>query len=372
MRRPSPARVEPRCRKLAFETLESRDLLAADVGGDWWAEPSVSGSADDWSWSFEDLWTAGTGSDQTWDDGWWIDDVSWDDGSWFPTDDSDSAGASFDGSDQVAGGAGWVVEDAVVIPPDSTETTIDVIVTPADSEQTVVVVAPVVDAVVDQPLQIVDVDVTPPVATFDESETADEQVMPDLSTGSLDDSHDTMVIVDPIIVDPIVVDPIVVETVDDTDSSTSDATITDVPPETFDVDPVDSVFDAVVDGDATESWVIDATPIDEPSDERLPGSGTVDIREDIPVAATGIGFDPVPFRPAMVAGATPTYREATPLFRPTTAAAPAARFAGWGAFFMQPFGRAGGAFDGAALGGQADGQTGSGKPRIRLPFRPVV
>ena len=58
--------------------------------------------------------------------------------------------------------------------------------------------------------------------------------------------------------------------------------------------------------------------------------------------------------------------------RPAASSTGAGRFTGWGAFAFQAVGGSTGAVDGSATGGPADGQPGSGRPRLRLPFRPMA
>lgn len=91
MRRTPPARVPPRPAPLAFEPLESRELLAADAAC--WP-PCVFPVADDSTWTFDDSWVAADpfgdptgvltgispgispGSDGLWDGAWGVDDGS--------------------------------------------------------------------------------------------------------------------------------------------------------------------------------------------------------------------------------------------------------------------------------------------------------
>lgn len=363
MRRPSPVRVPSQSQRLGFETLESRDLLAADVGLDWWAEPADFGSADDWSWTFDESWAGDIGADQAWDDGWWVEDVSWNDGSWNdgswpPADDSGSDGAWsdwFDWTEQPdgdAGDAGWVSEEPAADPSDTPAEPIDVVTTPPDGPETmVVVVAPADDPEADQSTLLVDAAVPPPAVAFEDSNTVVDPVTSDESADAVEESRDAAEVWDTNVVGI---------------ADEADTTITDVTADTTSDDASDLVFDTTVDGDTTESWVVDTTPSDESADDTaLPGTGTVDTRADLPVAVTssGVAPAPVPSSPLVGTPASPVLSAANGV--------PASRFAGWGAFFMPLFGGRDGA-GGTAFGGQADSQPTSGRPRIRLPFRPVV
>lgn len=360
MRRPSPVRVPSQSHRLGFETLESRDLLAADVGLDWWAEPADPAATDDWSWTFDESWAGDTGADQAWNDGWWVDDVSWNDVAWPPADASGSDGAWsdwFDWTDQAggdAGDAGWVSEDTAADPSDTPAAPIDVVTTPIDApEPTVVVAAPTDDPEVDQSTQVVDATVPPPAVAYEDSNTVVDPVTSDVPVDAVEESLDVAEAWDADVVGI---------------ADEADATITDVTADMTSDDASDLVFDTTVDGDTTESWVIDTTPSDESADDTaLPGTGTIDTCADFPVVVTCAGVAPLPVSPTPLDG-TP----ASPVLSAANGGVPASRFAGWGAFFMPLFGGRDGAAGSAAFGGQADGQPTSGRPRIRLPFRAIV
>lgn len=346
MRRTQASRIPPQRRQLAFEPLESRELLAADVGFEWW---SVSDApSDDWSWTFDDSSSFDTGGGAWWDDSWWVGDTS-----------SDASFGGGDGTGFGAGGSDWSTDvggvDAggtadvtpvvdVVTPPAPADaggatsgpvpTVVDFVITPSPQPvPQVVVVAPGVDS-------------PAPPSTPVEAE----------SKGDVSDGAEIVVQGDP---------------APDADTTAIDATVDGGPsdggPLTVDV------TNDMTDG----SWAIETTPADglpsQPQDDAGAADETVtNVTTDeavvpptivIVTPAAGGTSRPVDVAPAAV----------QPVAVQPAATAPAAdRFAGWGAMFFQAFGRPAGDADGSPAGGQTGGQPGSGRVRLRLPFRPIA
>lgn len=268
MRRTPPARVPPRPASLAFEPLESRELLAADAAC--WP-PCVFPVADDSTWTFDDSWVAADpfgdptgvltgispGSDGLWDGAWWVDDASF----------------------GVAYATGFDVVDPVELGG---------VAAPSDlAEPGEVTVGEGMDAGwFFEPFATADGDI--PVIPFLPPPDAVEAAVP-----------------------PI-------------------AVMRDALPAAPDVGGSDSVLGDVVRGAAAADAATNGLP-----------------------------------------DAAPTTASAT-ASQPAAATAGAGRFAGWGAFALQALGGTAGTADGTATGGVAEGQPGSGRPRLRLPFRPAA
>lgn len=376
MRRNHIARTPKTRLQLAFEPLESRELLAADVGFDWWS--AVDSTVDDWSWTFDDSSSFGTGGEAWWDDSWWADDVSWDssvaDGTDYGAIDyggGNGAGWDAGGVDwsMPVGGpdAGWTggvdpVVDVVTPPaPDvagdmahDSSTVVDV-VSPPSSEPVpaVVIVTPGVESSVEPSTPIGDLAVPPAVAEPDAEGTDEPPVVSPTPILVCPDFHDAQ---------SVIVDcPPAIEGGTATDE-TSDAGDPVVDTATIDV------TDDMTDG----SWVIDwepteGTPSETPDDNGAPDDAIVNDTADAPyVPPTVVIVAPNADRPspAVVVPVVPLQSVATDRT--------ADRFAGLGAIFFQTFGRPAGDADGSLAGGPAEGQPGSGRPRLRLPFRPIA
>lgn len=338
--RDRPPAVRP---KLAFEPLEPRELLAADVGLDWWSTDPAAESAptDDWVWAFDDGWNFGwDGGDPTGTDGWGVGD-----------------GAADPATDDVA----------------ATDTPDPENVTPMPGGEDFTA------AVVDTP--------APPVE--DVATSADDGAEPDsdVTDGPVVDEG-TVILDDPLVVDdpPVVDEPVI----DD------GPVIDDESPVVIDDQPV------IEDGPATDMPVIDDGPTTDPFDD----TGTVhDATGDAtptadptdgatsPTPEPVAGPDPVPSGPVSVpdvpkaADGEPAGPQATVMTGPGSAASqpgptvvvplPAptgvgGRAAGpWGAF-LGMFGLPANAAASPATGLPTSGQDGTGKPRVRLPFRPIA
>lgn len=399
--------MPPTRRQLAFEPLEPRELLAADVGSDWWSYWD-SPTADDWSWTFDDASgydTAGAGS---WgDDAWWAGDVAWDVPADGGAEYAGDVGTGFDagGSDWTADfgdtDAGWMTD--VVAPPafdadagaadEPDATVIDVVSPPVSQpEPTVVVVSPAVTTPADP---------TPAVNFPGQAAEVQADVDVEGTADAVMDVADDEVPVDdteePIIDSP---PPIIIVTVDG-DATADDAAgfvwdLTAGSDETATNTPADDgAYENADAGEPVPTDVVDVTIVDVPEDigeetwvyytvgDALPAEGVpseptadsggdavVDVVADVVAENTG--------EPTIVivtpVGSGPTRSADVPVVpsRPVASGIDGSRFAAWAAGFMQAFWRPAGDVDGAVAGGLASGQTGTGRPRIRLPFRPIV
>lgn len=360
MRRAKFLRASSHRPQLAFEPLETRELLAADAGYDWWSEAWEAPVIEDWSAS-DDAWAYDvSGTDEggwvtSWDDGWWIedgswaDDVSWHDGSW--ADDTwwvDDVSWVDDGSrDDTAwdDDVSWnstddqvpVVEDLAWTAPsgddggwgvDDVDAT-DVVALP------VPVPAPVPSDAVSAPPKpdiTAILDMPPFVTTVSGGQP------------SADPDEPTFIAVDVLVPD---VEVTFVGTPSDADAPLVD----------FDADVLPDGID--------EPWMIDAAPTDEPWSEA--GATLADVAiPDLPPVFTTVIVNVVPSSPSVTAGTSAATPSSTPIDHP------ASRFAGWGAFLFQPFGRPVAGADAAAAVSPFGAQPGTGRPRMRLPFRPFV
>lgn len=405
MRRTHAARTPSSRRQLAFEPLESRALLAADLA----AWPAADASMDGWSWEFADWSHVDTAGEAWWGDAAWTGEVSWDpatdggaDGSeWFATDANGSDwSADFAGGD---GDFGWSGE---VTPPAADATTAGADMPPTDG---VDVVGPAVpqspsEIVVDvtglpdgfpatgieeitlpseQPVQAGGGEATvtpesslPTVITVDTRDAAQsdvapgvEPLIPPLPAVVPDDGAESVVQGDPTAGSGTVACDVTA----DGDVSSTDVWSTDV--WSTDVGSTD-VGSTVGDTDDTtdDAWVIDAPSW--PWSGEIHGSGAevvVDIAPEEPVA------QPTVVNVTPVAGGQPRPVMAFPVVAPAVVARPASgapaqnRFASWGAMFLQAFGRPAPDATGSLSGGQDGGQPGgAGRPRLRLPFRPLA
>lgn len=381
MRRSHTARTPSSRRQLAFEPLEPRELLAADAGFDWWAATDVP--VDDWSWTFDDWSSVGTGDGAWWDDSSWTGDASW-------TGDTFGDAASAGGTDPWgaewafadAGGSDWSADvgggDAVwtddVTPPASANGTgaghvpsvnvVDVVAPPLPPAAPDNVVE--VTGTPGSPEATVTDVVTPDVVTPDASEpwgtAGDEPLLPSPPCVILDDGAESIVQGDQFAGPGTMVSDVV------TDS--------DVPPADLGAGVEDTVDDAGAMTD--ESWVIDAVRGDDVPPLAVEADGSV-----ADLVVDGVGDESLTEPPVVivspVAGGKPQAVTAPVVAVPAVTRRPSGmqssagtpvqnRFAGWGAFF-QAFGRGGLDADGSLSGGQAGG---SGRPRLRLPFRPFA
>lgn len=264
MRRTTPARVPPRPATLAFEPLESRELLAADGAPDC-GLPCVFPVADDVAWTCEDSWVAvdptgvpagiPPGSEGSWDGVRWGDEASFD----------------------VAYATGFDFVD------------------PAELGG------------VDEPGEVTVAWEMDPGWLFESFTARDDDA--------------------PVI--PFLPPPDAFEAV-----MTPIAVMLDALPAAADVVGADYERDDVVLG-------------------VVLGVAAADGQSDVP---------------ADVAPRTTSGTAA----RPAAATADTGRSTGWGAFAFQAVGGRMGSADGTATGGPFEGQPGSGRPRLRLPFRPVA
>lgn len=370
MRRTHASRIASRRRLLAFEPLESRELLAADAGSDWWSAWDVP-VADDWSWTFDDASGVDTGDQAWWDDSWWAGEASWDptafDGTGFGSFDvgSDAGGADAVGWDVGGTDAGWI-EDAIVeivVPSapgvaDGTThepqvTIFDVVVPPApDLVANGAVVTPGLNPNIEPPAPVVSPAWPPAVAGLEADpacETPDPSppIVVILDGGAIDDVE-------------IVVsgDPV----------AEAGVTVADV---TVDEGPVAVDFST---GESTDDmthgeWVVETTPV-----EGMPINEAGSVGEAAGDSTAGDSSQPqtTVIVTSVIGGSTVSAAVASGTAQPAALNPVVNRFAAWGALFAQGFGRPTGTADATIAGGQADGQPGSGRPRLRLPFRPFA
>lgn len=346
MRRTHAARISSPRPQLAFEPLEPRELLAADVGFDWWSASDYP--VDDWSWTFDDASTFDAGG-AWWDDSWWAGDASWDasaDGTDFDVAGYEfDAGVGYDWTANVGGPDAGSTQDGeavveIVAPPspgdavsaaDTSPVTVSADVAPESPYPApqVVVVSPGVGAPVLSPI---------PVVLSVAGDAVDDVEFFIERAPQSDDAHVTAI-----------------DVVSDEDSFVEEAVLAD----------------ATDDAEDGGWWVLDWAPMDGPSPQPTDGIGA----DEDPVVDV-VADDPIV--PPTVVVVTPRADGPSPIVAVPVASAPASapgvadRFAGWGAIFFSAFGRPNGEADGSLAGAQAGGQPGSGRPRLRLPFRPIA
>jgi hypothetical protein len=320
----------PRARaRLAFESLEPRELLAADATAGWSMDWDAA-TFDDASWNSTDFWTAGDpwGFDDSWvyDDSWAFDDAGTYDDSWV-YDDTWGQGDTW--VQDVVGDVTAIdtATEDVGVPIDAADTTIIEVVTPPER----------------------DVTVAPPVVPF--LPPVDVEV-PDGVT----DEAGGIVVTPP---DPIVPEPVFDESIVSAGDVRDDGEIIVcpwLPPAS------DSEIDDVATADESEPDIAGGI-------EWEIGGGTTD--ESWVVDDTAVDAPDLDTHVVVVPPVVPKPDVAVP--RVTVQSAPAAGgFRAWGAFFFRGLGQTTGSSDAAAVGLQSPGQPGTGRPRIRLPFRPVV
>lgn len=391
MRRSITNRIPPQRRQLAFEPLEPRELLAADAGFDWWS--------DDWSWSFDDTtvvddsWTYNAADEGDWDGSWWFGDDTNPSWTWdFDTTDS--------GWPTETGGDGEWLDDV------TTTTVVDVPPMPSipDPDPHEVPTSPAAD------------DTVPPADAESATATVSPEPQPDLSP-AIDaelpvgeaSGEEPAEVQDDAAVDAVADDqPATVvdetddgEVADDVTGDTADESIASPPAvnvDQSDEEPTYILFCGVPDWLPKREIVTYLDPRTGQSypihvdDIRLPvpGSGGVwsdcdDVTFDWPDGTPDLGehedavIDPiVPSDPSPITvTATMIPPSTTPVAilprstvgtgLPGTSTPAGGRFAGLGGFFWQALGRQTGTVDGVAIG---EAPSGSGRPRIRLPFRP--
>lgn len=443
MRRIRAARAPDARRRLAFEPLEPREMLAADLGVDWssswdWEVPAI----DDWSWTFDDSWSPDQGGDTSWDESWWVGDVPSDppatDGyDWtidvggfdaggfdWTVDFSGYDAGDYDWTTDVGGGDVGRAVDAepadaepsssnengdVVQPPTETE---EVFAASGDTDETEATDpfpmhtedAPEHDApeqyapVDENPVDVAPADETPVViddtsaddvpaddTPIDETPVAVDDTAVDAGTlddepvvgippngGCADDVPDspaTDVRLDPVVPEP----PVVVVEVKACDGPLPVAEFDggpDVPNEI--VDDIADITELVVVDEIVPIHetgvvqVIDPMPFDpRPASTEVTRSTTVDVQvvasvepTEQPTTVTSTVAPFVTDSPPSPAGS------AVAMPRPAAGVS----YGSWAAFSLPTFLRAGDAADAAPPAGQ----TGPGRPRIRLPFRPIV
>ena len=290
---------------------------AAWTAGDSWGFDDSCAVDDAWgydgSWGYDDTWES--------EDGWWYDDA-WGQGDTWVQD--------------VVGGVTPSDIGSVDVGTTGQDPTVDVVVgaaEPADTTTIEVAVLSVRDLPGEPPVVpcLPPVDVELPVGVIDESDavvvTVPDCELPgplgDESFGSSDDGE-------------IVVCPWLPPEVD--------SGLNDLTAEGEEGPNLAGGIDVEIGGGTTdESWVVADTVVD-----------AADLDTAVVVVAPP---------------AVPETDVAVP--RVTEQAAPAGIFRAWGTFFFQGLGQASSSSD-AAAGLQTPGQPGSGRLRIRLPFRPVV
>jgi len=332
----------PRARaRLAFESLESRELLAADATAGWSMDWDAA-TFDDASWNSSDFWTAGDpwGFDDSWvyDDSWAFDDAGTYDDTWV-YDDTWGQGDTW--VQDVVGDV-TAIDTATVDgggPTDAADTTTIEVVSPPERDMTVA--PPAVPF-----LPPVDVDAPPPAVP---SLPPVDVEVPDGVT----DEADGIVVTSPV---PIVPEPVFDESIVSAGDVRDEGEIIVcpwLPPESVsEIDDVATVDESEPDvaggieleiggGTTDDSWVVDDTAVDAPDlDTHVVVVPPVVPRPDVAVPRVTVPLAPGGFR-------------------------------AWGAFFFRGLGQTTGSSD-AAAGLQSPGQPGTGRPRIRLPFRPVV
>lgn len=366
MRRTRAARIPTRRRLLGFEPLEPRELLAADAGFAYWGA-----STDDWSWTSDESSSFDTGG--TWGgESWWEGDVSWDapasDGTDFGGHDGTGSDAGVYDWSANSGGvdAGWTGDDVVAPPaPDDVRGAADEPVAtvvevcgppPPWPDPEVVIATPGVDFQAD-PLALVGDPAGPPAGGEPDAEGAGE--LPVVSPPPIavrPDFNDVEIVV------VCNLPPV------------AGAAAADAMPDA--AAPVDESAPAdVTDDTADGSWVLDTQlpeglPHRPTDDVGAADEAVVEVLANDPDApSTTVIVTPIADRPSSpvavpVVDVPVVADQSVPTVRATD------RFAGLGAIFFQAFGRPAGDADGSLAGGQVDGQPGSGRPRLRLPFRP--
>lgn len=397
MRRKQPSREPDARRRLAFEPLEPRELLAADAGNDWWSSWDA-GAADDWTWTFDDSWSTGVGGDTSWDNAWWVGDAP---GESPASDGLDAADHDWTaGTGDVEATAteetGAVFDDAAPsLPPEPPAApTVDAGTSPVEP--------PAPEAPADEPWSEANAGIETPSPTITDPEPAPVEdpespapVDADLEGDLPDDSATAGEPVGlPAVLEaeqePAAEHSEVPDASDDpaTGGSDMDDAVLPDPEFTTDAPPtpewtVDSVPAAGDDGAEPAvddgAWAYDEAPRAEPS---VPEYGSPEMTTTDAGTADEDSVDPS--EPAIAADAEPVETTwVTPVVRPETRAAvtaatvssstppgPGTMRRTWGAFFVQAFGGSGAADDGQAAATPAAGQSGTGRPRLRLPFRP--
>lgn len=378
MRRSHANRIPPTRQQLSFEPLEPRELLAADAGYDWWSVADTP--VDDWSWTFEDSSSFDAGDGAWWDDSWWAGDFSWDVPASDGTDFGDVDVAGNDGIGDDAGGHDWSADVGGADAGWSGDAIVDVIAPPAPTDAV---------GATDEPVATV-VDVVSPPSSWPVPEEvvgtpeAESQIDPSVPVGdpavppAVGDPDAQSAGEPPVVSPPLIVvgrdgHPIEVsEVVFVFDvAPAAGETAADVPPDagapTEEPAPVDATDD-MMDG----SWMIDWTPEGGLPSQPVDDAGAAD--EDV----VDVMADDAALPPTIVIVTPKADRSSLPVAVPAVAVQPAAigfaagRFAGLGSLFFQAFGRPAGDTDGSLAGGQGNGQSGTGRLRIRLPFRPIV
>lgn len=370
MRRKPPSRLPPARPRLAFEPLEPRELLAADAGIDWWSSWDA-GATDDWSWTFDDSWTDwndAAGGDATgnaaWDDTWWVEDPAWQeqgDGgvvAW-PFDETVDGSPADPGTPLVDG---WPVEPipepvepavteegavteevATVVPvsgPDATDGTIPAPRAEATDEADVVIVVDEEEPPVPEP-----------AGSLDDAAAPDEEEVPAgvVAEYVADEVVGQEVAIGDVVGEAVPVEPVPVEDVAVAEETFGDTTVDETWPaeaertdEPVSSTPVGDEGDSVVEDDAAAVPLLDGRQ--PPAESPLP-------QPSFPGMTVGVGV--VKTRPSASADRRDAFRS-------------------WGAFFAQAFGGSAGAADGVAAEAQSQPQSTTGRPRIRLPFRPFA
>lgn len=319
-------------------------MLAADAGLDWSFEWDAA-TYDDWSWTFGDDWTSAAPGDASGEDAWWVGDLPWDlpaggeDDSPPPiweSETSEPAAPTASGDAEVTG-TEWptpaesVADQQTVTPdtdPDIDEMPVD---EPAIDEPAIDEV-PAIDAV---PIEGIPVDDSP---------AADTPVADATN--------------DPVDTEPAVTLP---DPADDPGLVTDDESS----------DPQDGPADG--DDEAVFELPVFEPPVTDTGDHGQPVTARDD---DQPTDSGGIAIADAP-QPVPIAAESQPAPVASPSLPAPAGAAPApshdgvaSRFRSWGGLLFQSPGRSAGMPDGASTGILADGQPGSTRSRIRLPFRP--
>lgn len=377
MRRPKVTRAPHSRDRLAFESLESRELLAADSATGWsmdWEVPTFEAA----SWTAGDFWTGGDawGFDDPWtfdesltyDDSWAF-DGSWTDGDAWGQDDTwvqDVFGdpTAIDTGAVDVGATGYDADVEVVDGTADTTvpTTIEVVAPP---ERDLPVAPPVV------PIQPEVVDVDPPVVPFlppVDDITVPPQDVPflppvdvELPAGVTDEAEVIVVTSSDGIVSEEVFDESIVSAGDGRDDGEI-VVVPWLPP------AVDSGSDEVTAEGGGEPDVAGGIEVEI-------GGGTTDeswVVGDTVVDATDLDTAVVVVPPVVPKADVAVPRVAVQAAATAPATPRAGGFRAWGAFFVPGLGAAPGLADAAASGLQTPGQPGTGRPRLRLPFRPVV
>ena len=349
-----------RQQRVGFESLESRQVLAADFGDvdpDLWAWDA--GAAAESADILAESWEA---SDGWYDDNWWVDDSSWvddtswnDAGSW--SNDDWWVTANWSGDDSAVGTAvASAVEDAGGDDGSGLQTAIKV-----DVGSTVTG-----EAAVSEP-NIFAPEVTPGPEAVPAAETFIVSLTPyDVAAESV---HRVELSVEPVIevlwgtVSDGVTDVTVTA---ETSAGDQDAAVIDAPSFNVILEGVDSATAGLDDTAVTEfedpSAVVDepVATVDEPVvmvDDPVVMVDEPVVMVDEPVATVDESVAVVPSTP-LPAGRTPAKTQSV-----------AGRFTSWAGMFVQGFGGFSGSSDAPSL---SDSEIpGRGRSRSRLPFRPV-